>query len=88
MAAINYTKNLTADEVAILENDLLDVAVWIDGLIAGKLNNTTIRLAKQRKQQLIRDGATTVPATDAFLAADAIADVGYKTRAQREAEQV
>lgn len=42
----NYHRSLTDEEMAILENDLLDVKDWIDKAIEGKINNCRKRILK------------------------------------------
>ncbi len=82
---INYSRTITDSEAKILSNDLLDIEAWVNAAIDGKLNNCTKRLAQQHKDRLIDDGATTVPATNSGLVADAILPEYYTTRAERDA---
>lgn len=85
---IKFSRTLSDEEQKILEHDILDIAGWINGMIDGKINNCTKRLAQQRRADMIAAGATTVPAKDIDIARHAFADVAYKNRAQREAESV
>ena len=78
-----YTRTLTDEEMAILENDLVDVKAWIDDAIAGKLNNCTKRGARAYRDKLTAAGAPTVPASDKDAMAALLAEPGHKSRKGR-----
>lgn len=81
------TINISDDEEKILLNDLLDIDEWFQLAKAGKVNSCTKRLAKSRRQELVKGGASTVPASYSDLALNAISASGYKNRRGRELAQ-
>ena len=48
------------EEVAILENDVLDVTAWINAAIDGKINKCAGRLAKQEIGVLLKEDISKV----------------------------
>ena len=82
---IVYTKTIDDETQKILENDLLDIKNWIDGMIDGKIRSVLKRLANDERERLISEGATTVPAKSTDLALSAFSRPDYKNRVEREA---
>lgn len=80
---MKYERDLTADEEKILGHDLLDITVWIDGLIDGKLNNCAKRAANEYKATLKGPGAT-IPVDIKEAALLYFATPGYTDRKGRE----
>lgn len=75
------------DSIKILKNDLLDVQVWIQGMIDGKIYNCLVRAAKEYRAILKAEGASTVPVDDKVAVAEYFARPTYKDRAARDAIQ-
>lgn len=82
-----YELTLTDDEVAILENDLLDIHAWIAGAIAGKINSCKKRAAIAYREKLKAEGAEMVPANDDVAVKQLFSRPDYKNRTARESEQ-
>lgn len=82
--SLNYQRTFTDEEEKILLDSILDIKQWIDGMIDGKLNNCTKRLAVKRRKELIDSGNLTIPAKDIDLVKNAFADPNYKDRKKRD----
>lgn len=78
---------LTAQEKKFLMHDLLDVTEWVGGMVAGKLNRCSERMAAEHQKRLVNRGAETVPAKMDALCAAALADPEYKDRPARELQK-
>ena len=85
--SLMYTRLITDEEEKILKDSILDIKDWIDKAIDGKISNSSGRLAVRRRNELIKSGETTIPASDLDLARNAFADPEYKNRSQRELER-
>lgn len=82
----DYTITLTTLQENILKNDLLDIQVWIQDRVDGKINKCKSRLVNKERADLITENAITTPTALDTLAQDALDRPGYKDRATREAE--
>ncbi len=82
------TINLTDEQVACLEHDLLDIDDWVQKAIDGKVNQCTKRLVKEWQPKFFADpDVTSIPgAQDEFIAA-VQARPDYKNRAARDADE-
>ena len=79
-----YTVDLTVFQEKVLENDLLDINDWLQKAMEGKINNCLKRLAKSERERLVKDGAATLPASDADVALQAFSNPKYKNRKDRK----
>ena len=82
-----FQLELTDEEVKILENDLLDIKEWINGAIAGKINNCMKRAARQYEELAKAENLETMPVKELDKAKALFAKPGYKNRAARDLEQ-
>lgn len=79
-----YKRELSDDEVEILQHDLLDIEQWINDAINGKINSCLKRGANQHRMALKISGAKTMPADDLVAFKEMINASGYKDRKNRE----
>ena len=80
-------RTLTSLEESVLKNDLLDIQVWVDGAINGKINNCKKRMVKEWLPKLYADDSvSSIPATEDEIVALIVARSDYKDRAARDAE--
>jgi|TARA_Y100000310_G_C20392847_1_gene673634 hypothetical protein len=75
---------ITERDVKVLLNDLQSVESWLIGALVGKINNCKKRLLAEHRAAYFADAA--VNTDDEIIAAVFAAD-GYKTRAERDAEE-
>ena len=72
-------------DIKCLENDLLNVEEWIEGAIAGKINNCKKRMIREWYPRLLADTSIqTVPADEDALVNFIIGHKDYQNRYQRE----
>ena len=84
--ALTITVNISDHQEKVLLNDLLDIDVWVQGAVAGKLNKCSKRMSDQARQVLMADAdVTTMPATDQGLQEALLARPDYKNRPERDA---
>ena len=85
---VNFTINMTDLEKKILEEHLVDVQVWIEKAVEGKINQCRKRIVTSHTQTLINDPeVTTIPATSDGICENLFATEGYQNRAQRDTLQ-
>ena len=83
--ALTITVNISDHQEKVLLNDLLDIDVWVQGAVAGKLNNCGKRMSEQATQVLKADDSVeNMPATDTGLQEALLARDDYKDRAARD----
>ena len=92
----NYTKTITLTDIQqkILSNDLYNdtdnagIDSWIDGAIAGKINNCWKRMQQDWTTRLMNDESFTdpIPSYQADFVALITARSDYKNRKQRSDE--
>jgi hypothetical protein len=83
--AQTITVDISDHEEKVLLNDLLDIDAWVQGAVAGKLNNCGKRMAQEAAQVLKNDpSVSTMPATDQGLQEALLARDDYKNRAARD----
>jgi len=81
-------RTLTLAEETVLLNDLLDIQVWVDNAIDGKVNNCKKRMIRDWQPKLTVDpDVESIPADDDKLIALIVARDDYKTRVERDADQ-
>lgn len=74
-------------DIKCLENDLLDIEVWIKAAIVGKVNNCKKRLIKEWQPKLFNDPEIEfIPANEDDLIDIIISHKDYKNREKREKE--
>jgi hypothetical protein len=82
-------RTLTATEESVLKNDLLDVEVWVNGAIDGKVNNCKKRMIAEWLPRLYADESVTqIPANEDDIIALVVARDDYKDRSERDAGSV
>ena len=80
-------RTLSSTEEAVLKNDLLDVQVWVDGAINGKVNNCKKRMIAEWMPKLYADDSvSSIPASEDEIVALIVARDDYKNRVARDAE--
>jgi hypothetical protein len=78
-------RTLTATEEAVLKNELVDVQIWVDGAIEGKINNCKLRMCEEWRKILYADESVTqIPTDNDELVALIIARDDYKSASQRQ----
>ena len=80
-------RTLTATEESVLKNDLLDVEVWVNGAIDGKVANCKKRMIAEWLPKLYADDSVdSIPANEDDMIAMVVARSDYKDRATRESK--
>jgi len=80
-------RTLTTTEESVLKNDLLDVEVWVNEAIDGKVANCKKRMIAEWLPKLYADDSVdSIPASEDEIVALVIARSDYKDRATRDAE--
>jgi hypothetical protein len=82
---MQYTIELTEFQEKCLLNDILDIQIWIQGAVDGKVANCKTRAADQEKALLIAENAESMPTSVDVLAANLFARENYQNRVQRDA---
>ena len=78
-------RTLSSKEEAVLKNDLLNVEVWVDGAIDGKVNNCKKRMIAEWLPKLYADESVTqIPANEDEMIALVVARSDYLNRVERE----
>jgi hypothetical protein len=81
---IEYSRVITDEEQKILENDLLDIPLWIDMAIQGKINNCMKRASSQYEEYAKKNNLESIPVKETDRAKVFLSELGYKNRKQRE----
>ena len=78
-------RTLTATEESVLKNDLMDVEVWVNSAIDGKVANCKKRMIAEWLPKLYADESVTqIPANENDMIAMVVARNDYLDRAERE----
>ena len=78
-------RTLSSTEEAVLKHDLLNVQVWVDGAIDGKVNNCKKRMIAEWLPKLYADESVTqIPANEDEMIALVVARADYYNRVERE----
>jgi len=78
-------RTLSSTEEAVLKNDLVDVQVWVDGAINGKVGNCKKRMIAEWLPKLYADESVTqIPANEDEMIALVVARSDYLNRAERD----
>jgi hypothetical protein len=84
--ALTITVSISDHQEKVLLNDLLDIDVWVQAAVTGKINKCSKRMAQNATAVLKADASVeTMPATDDGLIAALLARDDYKNRAERDA---
>ena len=86
--AITITVEISDAEQDCMANDLVDIDLWVQDMVKGKISNCRARMIQEWRSILFDDPAvTSIPAdNDAFIAL-VIARSDYRNRVQRQAEE-
>lgn len=85
MKIFNNGVTIADQDVKCLENDLLSIESWINGAIAGKINNCKKRLIREWYPRLLADTSIkSVPADEGELIDLITKHPEYQNRYQRE----
>ena len=82
---MQYIIELTEFQEKCLLNDLLDIQIWLQRAIDGKIDNSLCIAANREKELLILENATSMPISNNTLATNLFAREDYLNRAQRDA---
>ena len=83
---INFTINDTDEK--ILLNDILDIQEWVDGAIAGKVNQCWSRFELKWTQKLMNDpNVESIPANKDLYVEMITSRSDYQNRSQRPEEE-
>jgi len=78
-------RTLTVTEESVLKNDLLDVEVWVNGAIDGKVVNCKKRMIAEWMPKLYADESVTqIPANEDEIIALVVARSDYLDRSERD----
>ena len=78
-------RTLSSTEEAVLKNDLLNVEVWVNGAIDGKVNNCKKRMIAEWLPKLYADNSvSSIPANEDEMIALVVARSDYYNRVERE----
>jgi len=81
--AKNVVLNIPDEEIAIVENDVVDAEQWLKDAWAGKVSKCKERLVKKEVDQSIKDGET-LPAGQDAIVSKHFARPDYKSRKQKD----
>ena len=78
-------RTLTATEESVLKNDLIDVEVWVNSAIDGKVANCKKRMIAEWLPKLYADESVTqIPANEDDMIAMVVARNDYLDRSERQ----
>jgi hypothetical protein len=79
---------LTSIEEVVLKNELLDIQIWVDSAIDGKINNCKLRMCEEWRKILYADeSVTNIPNDNDELVALIIARDDYKSASERQSPE-
>ena len=82
--ALNVSYTISNTDEKILLNNILDIQEWVDGAIAGKINNCWRRLEQEWTPKLMDDSnIESIPANKDLYVEMVISRSDYKDRSQR-----
>ena len=86
--ALNVSYIITDTDEKILLNNILDIQEWVDGAIAGKINNCWKRLEQEWTPKLMDDpNVESIPANKDLYVDLVTSRSDYKDRSQRPEEE-
>ena len=84
--ALNVSGSISDTDEKLLLNDLLGIQTWVDGALAGKINNCWKRFQTEWTTKLLNDETVTaISASKAEFVEQVTNRTDYKTRTQRDA---
>jgi len=82
--ALNVSYTISDTDEKILLNNILDIQEWVDGAIAGKINNCWKRLEQEWTPKLMDDSnIESIPANKDLYVEMVTSRSDYKDRSQR-----
>ena len=85
--ALNVSGSISDTDEKLLLNDLLGIQTWVDGSLAGKINNCWKRFQTEWTTKLLDDETVTaISASRSEFVEQVTNRTDYKTRTQRDAE--
>ena len=82
--ALNVSYTISNTDEKILLNDILDIQEWVDGAIAGKINNCWNRLEQEWTPKLMDDpNIESIPANKDLYVEMITSHSDYQNRSQR-----
>jgi hypothetical protein len=86
--ALNVSYTISNTDEKILLNNILDIQEWVDGAIAGKINQCWSRLEQEWTQKLMDDSnVESIPANKDLYVEMITSRSDYKDRSQRPEEE-
>ena len=86
--ALNVSYTISDTDEKILLNNILDIQEWVDGAIAGKINQCWSRLEQEWTQKLMDDSnVESIPANKDLYVEMITSRSDYKDRSQRPEEE-
>lgn len=80
--------NISTTDQKILEDEILDIEEWVQGMLQGKINKVKQRLAQRTITELKADPAVaSMPANEDAIVQIGLQRPGYKNRRIREQEE-
>ena len=87
--ALNVSYTISDTDEKILLNNILDIQEWVDGAIAGKINNCWKRLEQEWTPKLMNDpNIESIPANKDLYVEMITSRSDYKDRLQRPEEEL
>ena len=84
--ALNVSGSISDTDEKLLLNDLLGIQDWVDGALAGKINNCWKRFQTEWTTKLLDDETVTAISASRSDFVDQVTNrTDYKNRAQRDA---
>ena len=86
--ALNVSYTISNTDEKILLNNILDIQEWVDGAIAGKINQCWSRLEQEWTQKLMDDSnVESIPANKDLYVELVTSRSDYQNRSQRPEEE-
>ena len=86
--ALNVSYTISNTDEKILINNILDIQEWVDGAIAGKINQCWKRLEQEWTPKLMDDpNVESIPANKDLYVEMVTSRSDYKDRSQRPKEE-
>ena len=86
--ALNVSYTISNTDEKILLNNILDIQEWVDGAIAGKINNCWRRLEQEWTPKLMDDSnIESIPANKDLYVEMVTSRSDYQNRSQRPEEE-
>lgn len=83
ISARQIVLDIPDEDIAIVENDVVDAEEWILGAWTGKLNKCKERFIKAEVDESVKEG-TAIPAGEEAIIQKRFSRPGYESRKQRD----